>query len=81
MELSSHEINFMKTPTNVYATLYNICNRRAVTIQTNNARAPYSRTTHCSSAPSFNKLYISCWVCTSLLQAPIISTVTGALNG
>ena len=35
----------------------------------------------CSSAPSFHKLYISCWVCTSLLQAPIIPTVTGALSG
>ena len=45
------------------------------------ARAPYSRTTDCSSAPSFHKLYISCWVCTSLLQAPIIPTVTGALSG
>ena len=28
-----------------------------------------------------HKLYISCWVCTSLLQAPIIPTVTGALSG
>ena len=35
LELSSHERNCIKTPTNVYATLYNICNRRAVTIQTN----------------------------------------------
>ena len=44
------------------------------------ARGPYSRTTDCSSAPSFRKLHISCWVCTSLQQAPIISTVTGALS-
>ena len=36
LELSSHEKNCIKTPTNVYATPYNICNRRAVTIQTNN---------------------------------------------
>ena len=43
--------------------------------------APYSRTTACSSILSFHKLYISCWVCTSLLQAPIIPTVTGALSG
>ena len=35
LELFSHEINYIKTPTTVYATLYNICNRRAVTIQTN----------------------------------------------
>ena len=34
LELSSHERNCIKTPSN-YATLYNICNRRAVTIQTN----------------------------------------------
>ena len=27
-----------ETPTNVYATLYNFCNRRAVTIQTNDTR-------------------------------------------
>ena len=45
------------------------------------ARALYSRTTDCSFAPSFHKLYISCWVCTSLLQASIIPTVTGALSG
>ena len=32
-------------------------------------------------APSFYKLYISCWACASLLQAPIIPTVTGALSG
>ena len=44
-------------------------------------RAPYSRTTACSSAPSFHKLYISCWACASLLQAPIVPTVTGALSG
>ena len=42
--------------------------------------APYSRTTDGSSAPSFHKLYISCWGCTSLLQAPRILTVTGALS-
>ena len=40
-----------------------------------------SRTTACSSAPSFHKLYISCWACASLPQAPIIPTVTGALSG
>ena len=31
-------------------------------------RAPYSQTTACSSAPSFHKIYMSCWVCTGLLQ-------------
>ena len=36
LELSSHERNCIKTHTNVYATLHNNCNRRAVTIQTNN---------------------------------------------
>ena len=35
LELSSYERNCIKTPTNVYATLYNVCNLRAVTIQTN----------------------------------------------
>ena len=35
LELSSHEESCIKTPTNIYATLYNVCNRRAVTIQTN----------------------------------------------
>ena len=45
------------------------------------ARAPYSRTTACSYAPSFFKLYISCWACASLLESPIIPTVTGALSG
>ena len=50
-------------------------------IRLGGARAPYSRTTDCSSAPSFHKLYISCWVCTSLLQVPIIPTVTEALSG
>ena len=44
-------------------------------------RAPYSRTTACSSAPSFHKLYTSCWECASLPQAPIILTATGALSG
>ena len=34
LELSSDE-NVHKTPTNIYATLYNFCNCRAVTIQTN----------------------------------------------
>ena len=29
----------------------------------------------------FHKLHTSCWVCTSLLQAPYILTVTGALSG
>ena len=45
------------------------------------ARALYSRTTACSSAPSFRKLFISCWACASLLQAPFIPTVTVALSG
>ena len=45
------------------------------------ARAPYSRTTFCSSAPSFHKLYIGCWARERLLQVPIIRTVTGALSG
>ena len=34
-----------------------------------------------SSAPSFDKLYISSWACTSLLQALIIPTVMGASSG
>ena len=34
-ELSSQEKSCIKTPTGIYATLYNFCNRRAVTIQTN----------------------------------------------
>ena len=45
------------------------------------ARAPYSRTTACSSSPSFHMLFNSCWGCASLLQAPIIPAVTGALSG
>ena len=28
-----------------------------------------------------HKLHISCWACASLLQAPIIPTVTGELSG
>ena len=31
------------------------------------ACAPYSRTTAFSSAPSFHKVYISCWACANLL--------------
>ena len=45
------------------------------------ARAPYSRTTVCSFASSFHKLYISCWAWASLLQPPINPTVTRALTG
>ena len=37
--------------------------------------------TDCSSTLGFHKVYTSCWVCTSLLQAFIIPTVTGALSG
>ena len=32
-------------------------------------------------APCFCKLCLSCWTCTSLVQAPIIPTVTEALSG
>ena len=44
-------------------------------------RAPYSRTTACSSAPSFHKLYTSCWESASLPQALIILTATEAVSG
>ena len=36
LELSSHERHRITTLTNVYATLYNFCTRRAVTILTTN---------------------------------------------
>ena len=39
-ELSSRGKNFFKTPTNIYAILYNFCNRPAVTIQTNTLSSP-----------------------------------------
>ena len=45
------------------------------------ARAPYSRITASSSAPSVHKLYTSCWECVSMPQAPIIQTATEALSG
>ena len=35
LEPSSHEKTFIKTPTSVCATLYNTCDRREVTIQSN----------------------------------------------
>ena len=43
-------------------------------------RAPYSRTTDCSSALSFHKLHISCWVCTSLAKSSYHPNCNGGVE-